>query len=70
MQKRSTELGSRKVLKNDKFNYSVEYGKTDGNIPEPIDPRQAHISRYSNQNAPNYPPQPSHSVSNVSQNRS
>lgn len=33
MQKRSTDLASRKAsLKNQKFNYSLEYGKTDANI--------------------------------------
>ncbi len=70
MQKRSTELGSRKALKNDKFNYSMEYGKTDGNIPQAYDPRHAQMTRYSNQIAPNYPPQPNPALSTVSQNRS
>lgn len=34
MKKRTSEIPGRKALKNQKFNYSLEYGKANGNIAE------------------------------------
>lgn len=75
MQKRSTEIGSKKAMKNQKFNYSLEYGKADVNITEGNDPlRQTYTNppqqRFNQSQMPPVYPQTSPSFTSVgSQNR-
>lgn len=57
LQKRSTDIGNKKSVKNQKFNYSLEYGKSDVNMTEGNDPLRQTYNNQTQQQRYNPSPQ-------------